>query len=643
MICIELCQFLRRTFLAAVVVASTLSTGWSQAGDDPDDLKKLSLEELMNVQITTVSRRPESLSESASAVQVITREAILRSGATSIPEALRLASNLQVAQLNSSHWIISARGFNAAFSNKLLVMIDGRTVYSPLFAGVFWDVQHVMLEDVDRIEVISGPGGTAWGANAVNGVINIITRSASETTGLYASVGLGDFLQEQYQLRYGGDIGSDLSYRVYAMSMKRRHTYGAEQPTEDAWYIGQTGVNVEWRPSEADQLTVQANMYMGSHDNVPESMADVADQSTVDGQNLSARWTRTFSDRSRLMIQGYFDRTWRRDIPTTLSDQVTTLDMDMDHSFEAGKHHHIVWGVAYRFTRNYTYNRTDFIGILPNLRDMPRISTFIQDEISIPRTQLALIIGTKLQHNVYSGFEYAPSARLAWKGKNQTLWGGVSRAIRTPSRIDVDYFLPVQPQPPELPSVAGGPDFGSERVHAYELGYRFEAFQRLSASISTFYNNYNHLYSVEALPGTLTFQTQNGTLGTSQGVELALRTQIGNKWRLRGGYTYFHKELENKPGHVYDFSDLGHDARDRFLVHSSLDLPAGVQFDFTFRYIGALPTLDIPDYLTFDARLAWVKDWLEVSMVGRNLWEDRHREYVAWLPRNIYASVTCRF
>lgn len=639
----ELHQLLRRSFFATLAVVSTFSSAHAQGGDDPDDLKKLTLEELMNIQITTVSRRPEDLSEAASAVQVITRDAIRRSGATSVPEALRLAQNLQVAQLNSSQWIISARGFNAAFSNKLLVMIDGRTVYSPLFAGVFWDVQHVLLEDIDRIEVISGPGGTTWGANAVNGVINIITRKASETEGLYLSGGVGNMLRRQYQARYAGKIGSGLSYRVYAMATERDHTYTGENPTEDSWYHRQTGLSLDWRPSEVDEFLVHSNFYVGAHNNVPDAMPDVPESSTFDGQNILGRWTRTFSDRSRLMVQGYFDRTWRRDVPSTLSDQVNTLDLDIDHSFALGEQHNIVWGLGYRFMRNQTISRTEFIGILPNVRDMPRLSMFIQDEFAVPGTPLALIVGTKLQHNVYTGFEYQPSARLAWKGANHTLWSAVSRAVRTPSRIDVDYFLPVQPQPPELPSVAGGPNFDSERVLAYELGYRFQAFKRLSASISAFHNRYNHLYSVEALPGTLTFQIQNGTRGVSQGVEFAARTQIGDKWTLRGGYTYFHKELENKPGHVYDFSDLGHDAKDRFLIHSSLDLPAGLQFDFSFRYIGALPTLDIPDYSTFDARLAWVGNWLEVSVIGQNLWEERHREYLATLPRNIYASVTCRF
>lgn len=622
-----------RFILLIVIVCLVTDT----SAQDPVDLKKLSLEELMDVKVTSVSRRPEKLAEVASAIQVITQQDIRRSGATSIPEALRLAPNLQVAQLNSSAWIISARGFNAVFSNKLLVMIDGRTVYSPLFAGVFWDVQHVLLEDVERIEVISGPGGTAWGANAVNGVINIITKRASETQGFYATVGMGTHLRKNAAVRYGGKIGSDLSYRVYGLYTERDHTTLVnETDNSDAWSFGQGGFSLDWQASESDRVAAHANFNAGSHENQPSV-------STLDGQNILGHWTHDFSETSTLVVRAYYDRTWRRDVPSTISDQAETYDLDIDHSFSKGARHNIVWGVGYRFIRDETDNSTPIIGLVPKSRDMPLYSAFIQDEISLAGDRLRLIVGTKLQHNVFSDFELQPSGRLAWSGKHYTLWTAVSRAVRAPSRIDVDYHLPTYPVPPPGPSVAGGPNFTSEKLMAYELGYRLQPVQGSFFSVAAFYNSYDDLYSVEALPGTLTFQIQNGTTGRSGGVELSGQMQVKDWWRVRGGYSYFYKELANKPGHTYDYSDLGNDAENRVMLQSMLDLPANFQFDLTFRYIGALPKPEIPEYMTFDARLAWVGRSVEFAVIGRNLREDRHQEFSAYIPRNIYGTIACRF
>ena len=600
-----------------------------------EDLKKLSLEELMDIEVTSVSRRPEKLTEVASAIQVITSEHIRRSGATILPEALRLASNLQVAQLNSSQWIISARGFNALFSNKLLVMIDGRTVYSPLFAGVFWDVQNVLLEDVDRIEVISGPGGTLWGANAVNGVINIITKKAGNTKGLFVSAGGGSFLRRQAALRYGGNLGEKLSYRLYGMHASRDHTFlvgGEGNP--DEWNISQTGFSLDWDPTEADDVIVHGNVYAGKHEHEPE-------ESGVDGQNILARWSHNFSEESNLVVQGYYDRTWRRDIPSTFSDQTETYDLEINHRFVPGNRHLIVWGGGYRFMRSETQNSTELVGMLPPTRNMHLFSSFVQDEISLG-DRLRIILGTKLQHNVFTDFELQPTARVAWLGSNYSLWGAVSRAVRTPSRIDVDYFIPTYPVPPSAPSVAGGPNFISEKVVSWELGYRLQPSEKTFFSLATFYNTYDDLYSVEALPNTMTYQIQNGTEGSSRGVEFTGSAQISERWKIRGGYTYFHKDLANKPGRVYDYSALGNDAENRVLFHSMLDLPANFQLDITFRYIDQLPQPYIPDYLTFDARVAWVRNAWEISLNGQNLWEDRHREFIFYIPRTLYGNITCR-
>ena len=599
------------------------------------DLKKMSMEELMNIEVTSVSKQPEKLTEVASAIQVITREDIRRSAATNLTEALMLATNLQVSQLNSYATIISARGFNALYANKLLVMIDGRTVYSPLFAGVFWDAQSVLLEDIERIEVISGPGGTLWGANAVNGVINIITKSAEETQGLYVSGAIGTYLRKYGAARYGGKIGPDFSYRVYAKHSDRGNTFLPDgEEVADKWGLTQAGFRMDGSISEESTLMLQGNVYGGTEHTLPKV-------TTLDGQNVLGRYTHSFSEKSELMVQAYFDRTWRR-MPT-IGFELETYDVEVQHRFLTGKRHNIISGVGYRFMKDRTQNYTTRGGILPNRRDMNLFNVFVQDEITLLPDQLKFIIGTKLLHNFFTGFEIQPSARLAWTPDGQhTIWGAVSRAVRMPSRIDVDYHIPTYPVPPGDPNVAGGPNFVSEKVIAYELGYRVQPSSKLSLSLATFFNQYDDLYSVEALPGTQTYQIQNGTEGSSWGAEFSGTYQVMNAWRLRGGYTYFNKDLENKPGRTFDHSILGYDAQNQFLVQSMINLPGNFQFDNTIRYRGELPG-KAPDYFTFDARVAWVfKQW-ELSVIGQNLWEERHVEWGTEIPRSIYGKVTCRF
>ncbi|MDB5255549.1 MAG: TonB-dependent receptor [Chitinophagaceae bacterium] len=604
------------------------------------DLKKMSLEELMSIEVTSVSKKPEKLSEVASAIQVITQEDIRRSGATCVPEALRLAPNLQVAQLSASAWIISARGFNAAFSNKLLVMIDGRTVYSPLFAGVFWDVQNVLLEDVERIEVISGPGGTLWGANAVNGIINIITKSSKDTKGLYASAATGNFMKDFVSIRFGGKIDSTFSYRAFFQQQDYNNTTLVPNGNEnhDQWGFVQGGFRTDWQASKSNALMLQGNLYESTQQTAPE-------KSITNGQNALARWTHDFSEKSSLTLQGYFDRTWRRDVPSTIKDQLETYDIDLQHRFALGKHHRIIWGAGYRFMQDKTENSTIYVGLIPANRDMNLYSGFLQYELSVFRNRIKFTIGGKVQDYTFSGSSFLPSARLAWTpNERHTLWTACSYAIRAPSRIDVDYYLPTFPLPPTIPHVEGGPNFTSEKVTACEIGYRVQPATNLSLSLAMFYNKYDDLYSVEALPGTQVYQIQNGTEGYSDGIEFSGRYQPFKRWKLRGGYTYFHKELRNKPNRTYDYSALGNDPQDQFLLQSILDLPWHFQADITARYAGSRPNPYIVDYFTFDARLAWIFRQFELSVVGQNLWQEKHTEYsTTYIPQKFYAKLTCRF
>ena len=616
--------------------------GAGQAELSPKEIKKLSVEELMDIEVTLASRTPQKLTEAASAIQVITGEDIRRSGATHIADALRLASNLQVAELNSSSWIISARGFNTLFSNKLLVMIDGRTVYTPLYGGVLWDMQNVLLEDIDHIEVVSGPGGNLWGANAVNGVINIVTKNTKETTGLYASGAAGNFIRDMGAVRYGGKINNAF-YKVYGQRFDRNAT---ELPNRvknnDAWNITQGGFRVDWNDSSKNSFTVQGDYYGGNRKTAIQ-------KSALNGQNLLARWTRDFSPTSAMVLQAYYDRYYTEDAYSGLTDEMNTADLDLQHHFAVEPWQTIVWGVGYRFVKdNVDLNSRAVAGILPKEKRLDLFQAFIQDDFRLAEG-LRLTLGTKLLHNVYTGWEWQPSARVAWSRFKSTLWAAASRAVRTPSRFDVDYYLPLTPQPPTSPSVAGGPNFVSEKLLAYELGYRFQPNSLSSFSVSSFYNIYDDLYSVEALPNTLTYQIQNGSEAKSWGAEISGNYQLHKNWRVRGGYTFFKKDIHAKPGRQFNPQYLGNDARHQAVLQSILNLPFNIEFDITARYLDELPStlalpVAVPAYTTFDARLAYTYKGFEIAVVGQNLAEKKHTEFGNILmPRHVYAKIIARF
>lgn len=607
----------------------------------PGDLKKLSMEELMDIEVSLVSRTPQKLSEAASSVQVVTGDDIRRSGATNLPDALRLVSNLQVSQFNSSTWLISSRGFNTIFANKLLVMIDGRSVYTPFFGGVLWELQNVLLEDVERIEVVSGPGATLWGANAVNGIINVVTKSAHNTQTTYVTASAGTFVRDVVGLRYGGKAGRNLSYRVYGQHYDRQAT---QLPTGtdnvDGWGMTQGGFRLDWNPVATDAYTLQGDLYGG----IKKSSAG---NSAFRGQNIVGRWTHTLSETSNLTLQLYYDHYFRDDAPGMGSDELRTYDLDFQHRFQLTNRHRILWGAGYRFARDDAYYRTTTAGILPRLKNLPLYTGFLQDEIRLGG-QVSFTIGTKWLHNVYSGFEFQPSVRLAWTRSASTLWSAVSRAVRTPSRLDVDYYLPAYPVPSDKPSVAGGPNFISEKVVAYELGYRLQPSAFSSVSFAGFYNVYRDIYSVEALPGTLTYQIQNGSEGTSWGGEFSGNYQLSPQWRVRGGYTYFRKNLRSKPGHTFDPSYLSNDAQNQILLQSILNVGKHWQVDLIGRYLDYLPktlaTAQVPAYFTYDAHLAYTFGKLELSLVGQNLWRAEHAEFNSLsIPRSAYVKLTGRF
>ena len=605
--------------VSTLVVLGALITAGRAHAQIPDSvpgaLKRLSLEQLMAVEVSSVSRRPERLSETASAVQVITRDDIRRSGATRLPEALRLATNLEVDQLDASQWAISARGFNSPLANKLLVLIDGRTVYTPLFAGVFWDQQDVLLEDIEQIEVISGPGATAWGANAVNGVINIRTRPAEDTHGLLAVAGGGTELHGLGAVRYGAAIGSTAHVRVYGKYWDRD---GAAllsgQDLADDWTLGQGGLRLDWNASPADLLTVQGDLYRD------RSRSDLTptDDAVARGRNLLARWSRRLSDLSDLKVQAYVDRVHRK-VPGSYDDVLNTYDVDAQHRIVLAGSHDVVWGVGYRRVED------DFgpgrVAFEPRRITLETFSGFAQDEIAL-RDRLHLTLGAKLEHNEYTDLEFQPSARLAWKAaERQTVWAAVSRAVRTPSRLDRDYvFLP-------------GNAFQSEKLLAYELGYRAQAAERLSLSVSTFYHDYDDLRSIEPAPsGPVPVRLANGQKGEAYGVELLARYQATDWWQLQVGHTELRVEIRPEPGSAdpsFGAAEAA-DSKHHLSLRSSLDLPGDVEFDAGYRYVSRItnPNVPTPGYSELDLRLGWAPvPRLELSVTGQNLLHDQHLEF----------------
>jgi iron complex outermembrane receptor protein len=634
------------------------------------DLKSLSVEELMNIEVTSVSRRPERLLEAPAAIQVLSGEDIRRSGVTNLPAALRLANNLDVAQENGHEWVISARGFSSDVGNKLLVLMDGRTLYTPLFSGVFWDRQDYVLEDIDRIEIISGPGGALWGANAVNGVINITTKSSADTRGLYLEAGAGTNPEAIASLRYGGRMSASTTFRVYGKYSDRDHeSLPSGAAARDAWHIGQGGFRIDSSPSTRDAVTVQGELYQA------DEQIQTGGESSVTGANLLGRWSRVIREGSETTLQVYYDRTHLRlPVPVTepvpglvlapageFEDSLDTYDLDFQHSVQLNDRHHFIWGLGYRFTHDVVENAAG-LAVLPERLDQDLFSGFVQDEISL-RDDLVLTLGTKIEHTEYTGAEWEPSVRMQWSMTGgQTLWGAISRAVRTPSRIDREIS---QPGPASLiVLLRGDAAFDSETLIAYELGYRAQLGTDFSAALSTFYNDYDDLRSTSlsppdpifGLPFPLFFE--NDLEGETHGFELSATFQALERWRLYGGYRLLEEDIRVKPGRM-DFNNALNETSDpeqQLSVRSSLDLGSNVELDAGLRWVDKRTANDagtprlVPDYMELDIRLAWSPSRsLELSLVGQNLLHAHHPEFGIPSPvrveieRSVYGKAVWRY
>jgi iron complex outermembrane receptor protein len=668
----------RGLWAVACAALLTLSSAAPAYGDaisaaPAEDFTSMSLEDLMKVEITSVSKQKQTVAQAPAAVTAIGQDDIRRSGMKTIPELLRLVPGLEVAQINASHWAISSRGLNDLYANKLEVLMDGRSVYTPLFSGVYWDTIDYVMPDLDRIEVIRGPGATLWGANAVNGVINITTKSARDTQGFLFGGELST-VDRIGSLRYGGKIGEDTYYRAYA---KYRTTDDFDLPDgrdQDGWDALRGGFRVDKYVGDKDVLTFQGDAYTlreGQTFNVPILLPPFVqkqyDTSNMSGGNVLGRWTHTVSDTSDFSVQMYYDRLQRSDLE--LGYTLDTFDLDFQHRFALTKSQEVIWGGDLRFQSDSIRNTA--IGTFnPANRDSYLASAFIQDDVTIIPDRLHFIVGTKLETNSYSGFEIQPSARVLWTpNENNSIWGAVSRAVRTPSRWEEDSrivygTMPTQAGIPAELDTVGRKGFDSEEMWAYELGYRAQVNKALTLDVAAFYNSYDKVrsgtlgapsLSTAPFPHlVLPINLGNDLSGATYGVEVAANWNVTQAWRLSGSYTFQLTELHRGFGVDPTLERLyeGVSPRNQFQIHSYYDVTKNFEINAGLYYVENLTTGDIPSYVRLDAGATWrPKPGVEVTVGVQNALDPKHPEFNTGLffnqttevPRVVYGQILFRF
>jgi iron complex outermembrane receptor protein len=620
--------FERWRSVAFVVLLAALPIPGNAQQQEPS-LKRLSIEELARIDVTTAMKHAEPLSDAAAAIQVISGDDIRRAGIRTLPEALRLATGMHVARFDGHTWAISARGFNISTANKMQVMIDGRSVYTPLFSGVFWDAQDLVLDDVDRIEISRGPGATLWGANAVNGVINIVTKTAAQTPGLLVAAGGGNELG-QTAIRYGGAIGSDTAFRVYGKYRYRdsqRFDTGAS--ARDPLRSGQAGFRMESGLSGRTLVTIQGDAYKGRI-----GISDRPD-SDLGGGNVLGRVTHTRSSGAQIQIQAFYDGT-QRTVPRQFAERRDTADLDVQYRFTASARHEFVTGAGYMLTRSRT-TPSAVLFFEPATRTSPLVNWFVQDDVSLVPGRLNLIVGTKLEHNDYTGVEYQPNVRARWRtGRGQTLWSAVSRAVRMPTRFDSDLrFTGAE----SIIVLRGNPDFRSETVLSTEVGYRQDFKSRLSVDVATFVNTYDHLRTQEPTPPAgPPIVLMNGLNARTAGVEASISAQAAPSVQLHFGYTHLYERFTLDAGShdVVNGTAEYNDPRNQFRARAYVDLPGSLEADGAFRYVGRLPHPVIPGYSELTLRFGWLFARGELSIVGDNLLHPQHPEFGDLRPREEY-------
>lgn len=631
-----------------------------------DALKRMSLEDMMDIEVSTVARTPQRVEDIPAAIHVVTRDDIRRSGATSLPEALRLAPGVHVARIDSTRYAIGIRGFGDRLARSMLVMIDGRAVYSPLFAGTYWEVQDAMLEDIERIEVIRGPGGTLWGANAVNGIINIVTRHSRDTLGTVVGGAVGDGLRGLASARFGDSTSDAFSYRVYGKMSARSPEKHADNAEFDESRFLQVGARTDWAAGP-QSLTVQGDIYsarLGQRtalltDTPPYSRTETR-QAPLAGGNLLARWARTGGNGRGIQLRAYYDRTSRDERP--VAETRDTIDVDFQQTGNASTRHALVWGLGYRRSSGRIVAMAP-AAFTPDNRGDNLFSAFVQDEVRLVGSRLRAVAGIKLERNDYTGLELQPSARLIWHvTSDDTLIGSVTRAVRTPSRVETDYTTTSVTDAATSTFVRLLPnaDFRAEELIAYEVGYRTQAARNTYVTVSSFFNQLDHMLSTELLPTVveplptprvvLPVTFRNGIEGQSHGFEVTADWRPLSWWRWSSHYAYARVQVSKKPGSTDASQERRYEQlvpRHQIYLHSSVDLPGTVEVDWSLRHVSRLPFGPVPAYTTSDVRVAWhTTPGFELAFVGQNLPQRAHREWVGppniELQRSAYFSLTWR-
>ena len=644
----------------------------AQAGK-PADLNEMDLGDLMNLKVTSVSKREQKFSRTAAPVFVIGQEDIRRSGATSLPDLPRMVPGLDVGRINSNTWAISSRGFNGEFSNKLLVLIDGRTVYDPSFSGIYWEVQDTLLEDIDRIEIIRGPGATIWGSNAVNGVINIITKKASDTQGCLASADLGS-IEQIGSTRCGGEEGR-AAYRVFG---RYRNLVSSKDLSRagysDGSHINRGGFRLDWNGSDRDSTTLEGDVYRGDMNLIHRGRAvpggALAPQTflmDVGGGDMLARWNHTFAGGSQLSAQVYFDRLTRVDIMDP--ELRSTLDFDLREHTTLGRHE-IVWGTGYR--RNWDRLSSGLgTSFTPPSFQSSVTNGFVQDEITLAEDRLWLTVGGKLEHNVFTGVESEPSASLMWApSERHSFWFSAARASKIPARNDTDISygvagFPTQTGLPALLRTFGNARFQSEKLTALEAGYRNHLSKRVALDLTGFHNHYRHLRSFETgaarfMPGPspyllIPLNYDNKMFGDTYGAEAYAEFEVTRVWTLKAGHTWFVPALrleQDSTDTTLLPENQGNAPRNQSQVRSQLNLPHHLEWDVTLYRVGRLRAGNIPAYSRLDTRVGWrPRKQIDLAVVGQGLLRPAQAEFyqteqkllTTRIERDVHVSLTWHF
>ena len=612
-----------------------------------DALKRLSIEQLGDLVVTSVSKEPEAVWQTAAAIAVLTRDDLLRAGVTTVPDALRLLPGIDVARIDTSrNWVVGIRGFGDQFSKSVLVLVDGRSIYTPLWGGVHWPLLTVLIEDIDRIEVIRGPGGTIWGANAENGVINIITRSAAETHGTYASLTTGTVDRALGAVRVGGRAGA-VDYRAWTMASRREPQAHADDRRFDTWRMGQGGGRLDWR-SGRDEITARGDWYVGDlgesvriHTFTPGG--SFLDDRPVDvqGGSVLGRWRRTFTPERDVTVQGSWDRSYR--LGSDFGEQRSTLDVDLVHRWRLGRRQQLVWGAGARTSPGRTVETASFSRFTPAERRLNLFTAFVQDSLSAFGERVTVTAGAKLERNSYSGLEVQPSLRALWRPTpRQTLWGGVTRAVRTPSRVDEDISVALfaSATPPVYGVISGNRSLRTERVIGTEAGYRARLGESVYLDVAAFHNDYANL--LDLAPGGSETRTTDGVSyravlfpwvdavhGRTRGIEVSPDWRPSPRFGLRGAWSFVGIDLlADRPTLGLVATLEGSTPRPRLSVAAFTNPFGPLQLDATWRYVAARTAPAVPDYHALDLHASWpVSHRLEVGVIARNLLSPSHVEW----------------